>query len=107
MRKIIYLIIPIFFGCNQESAINKTKELNSNNPYLNVKSVAKSDTKNISQKERILKLNNNHDIKLEELKAKKEENIIKLKAQNELKLKEMELNSKKAIANIELKKKKV
>jgi len=103
MQKVIFIVLPlIFIGCNKDS-IEETKRLNSNNPYIKVK----TDTQKVTQQEKMLKLKNTHDMKLEELKSKEAQNIAKLNAQKEQKLKEMELKSKEELAKVELQKAKL
>ena len=111
MRKIILALIPfIFIGCNQEG-VEKTKLLNSNNPYLKVKPQTlnskfeqNSNTKaNDISKEKEIELTNAHTIKLEELKVKKEEALAKISAQKEQKLKEIEAKTKQELSKNRLK----
>jgi hypothetical protein len=86
-------------GCGKNS-VEETKKLNSNNPLLKVK---KSALK-VSQKERLLELNNTHILKIEELKVKKELNLASIVAQKEQKLKELELQKETQIAKSMLQK---
>jgi len=100
VRRLIYLILPIIIiGCDKNS-IEETKRLNSNNPYIKIK----DNTTKKSQKERILELNNNHNVKLEELKIQNAQTLAKIESQKEQKIKELELKTKQEVAKTELKK---
>ena len=96
MRYILLLIITLLItACNNEN-IQRTKELNKYNEFISSESKIKK-IEHKSEKERILKMQNETKIKLEELNLQTKEKIEKLKAQNEQKIKEIELEKEKAI----------
>ena len=106
MRKILLLFIPLLFvACNQES-IERTKELNKNNPLLKDKIAAINSstqdnreiqknqidvTKGNSYSEYDLKRLETQNIQdLERIKAQHKERLEEIKAQKEMKIKELE-----------------
>ena len=95
MKNLLYsIVLFMLVGCGKNS-VEETKKLNSNNPLLKVKKSAL----NVSQKERLLELNNTHILKIEELKVKKELNLANIVAQKEQKLKELELQKAQVESN--------
>ena len=94
-----FIILSTLFlmsGCDNETIV-KTKEINSNNPYLDLakkrkrenNSTAKLSTE--SQKERLLKIDYQNTIALEELQKKSQKELATINAQKEEKLKELEV----------------
>lgn len=100
MRNLIVLFTAVFvLGCN-ETSVEKTKDLNLNNPKISVLKTKQVDSKD----EIVLKLNNKSKLELERLKEGRVTKLATIDATKEQKLKELEIKSKKELANIELKK---
>ncbi len=110
MRKLIYFIVAIFFVSCEDNAIEKTKKLNENNPYIKkYKNSSYNITKKDKEKNKINKQINKFEqnMKLEKLKIDNIQTLAKIKAQKEQKLKELEAKTKENIKKLELQKAKI
>jgi len=95
MRFVLLFIIALLFTACENNSIEKTRELNANNPLLKHRVIEKKPK--ISQKEKLQKMAYDNKVELEKIKIRNLENLAKIEAQKEQKLKTLELEKAKAI----------